>query len=84
MDVGVNYQDVIEVLKGLPPARVAEVYDFARFLKQQHHSEVDDDALQDHAAFLATFGSWKDERSAEDIIADIYASRDAGKEDRTW
>ena len=26
-------------------------------------------------ALLATFGSWQDERSAEEIIEDIYASR---------
>jgi len=26
-------------------------------------------------AVLATFGSWQDERSAEEIIEDIYASR---------
>ncbi|MEM7794827.1 MAG: hypothetical protein AAF579_10290 [Cyanobacteria bacterium P01_C01_bin.118] len=26
-------------------------------------------------ALLATFGTWEDKRSAEEIVADIYASR---------
>ena len=85
MDVGVTYQDVIEVLKGLPPARVAEVYDFARFLTLvvQRNMSTSADELEIQNAFLNTFGSWQEERSAEDIITDIYASRDTGKEDRT-
>jgi hypothetical protein len=75
MDTGVSYQDVVEVLKGLPPAQVEEVYDFARFLQSQRaHASVSDS----RAAFLATFGAWKDERSDEEIIAEIYRSRTAG------
>jgi hypothetical protein len=31
-------------------------------------------------AVLATFGSWQDERSAEEIIEDIYASRTVSRE----
>ena len=30
-------------------------------------------------ALLATFGSWQDERNAEEIIQDIYASRTIAK-----
>lgn len=29
--------------------------------------------------FLATFGSWEDERTAEEIIEDIYGSRKSRK-----
>ena len=82
METQVNYQDVVEVLKDLPPARVAEVYDFARFLQSQRFAE--DDQAVERAAFLATFGSWKDDRSDEDIIADIYASRTTSTEERGW
>ena len=69
MDQRVNYQDLLEVLKTLPPAQVAEVYDFARFLQTQSGVAVD------RAAFLATFGVWEDDRSDEGIISDIYRSR---------
>ena len=31
--------------------------------------------------FLKTFGSWEDDRTAEDIIKDIYSSRSSRKED---
>ena len=31
-------------------------------------------------ALLATFGAWQDERSAEEIIAEIYASRTVSTE----
>ncbi len=68
MDGFVSYQDIVEVLKALPPSQVAEVYDFARFLQSQRET------TSDRLAFLATFGAWQDERSAEEIIADIGQS----------
>ena len=78
METSITYQDIVEVLKALPPQQVAEVYDFARFLKAQHGTP------DDRAAFLATFGSWQEERSAEEIIAEIYSSRTSGTDERAW
>jgi len=34
-------------------------------------------------ALLATFGAWQDERSAEEIIEDIYASRTVSGREQT-
>ena len=34
--------------------------------------------------FLQTFGSWKDNRSTEQIITDIYTSRSFSKKDIQW
>ncbi len=77
MDRNMSYQDIVEVLKALPPAQVVEVYDFARFLHPQH------EVSNDRAAFLATFGTWEDERSDEDMIAEIYGSRATSEDERS-
>jgi hypothetical protein len=84
MELGVSYQDVVEVLKKLPPARVVEVYDFACFLQSQRDMTANVHMSDEQAAFLATFGTWKDERSAEEIVADIYRSRTISEEERAW
>ena len=34
-----------------------------------------DDGDEDTRLFWSSFGSWQDDRTAEEIIADIYASR---------
>jgi hypothetical protein len=84
MDIGTSYEQVLEVLKKLPPAQVAEVYDFARFLEiHRPQSQQPEDAAA-RAAFLSTFGVWQDDRSADEIIAFIYDHRSIDSDERTW
>jgi hypothetical protein len=84
MDIGASYDEVLEVLKKLPPAQVAEVYDFARFLEAHRNQggQIEDAAAR--ATFLSTFGVWQDDRSAEEIIAFIYGHRSVSNDERTW
>jgi hypothetical protein len=84
MDIGASYEEVLEVLKKLPPAQVAEVYDFARFLEAHRNQGGQFEDAGTHAAFLSTFGAWHDDRSAEEIIAFIYDHRSTSNDERTW
>ena len=46
----------------------------AKFLKRMKSSENDDKEL-----FWKSFGSWKDDRSAEEIIKEIYNARNSSE-----
>lgn len=58
------------LLEKLPQSKVQEVLDFADFLLSRAHKTQRVEKLGDRFA-----GVWKDDRSAEEIIADIRNSR---------
>jgi len=52
-------------------------------LKQQDLQIEITQATHPPQAFLATFGTWEDTRTAEEIIDDIYSSRTVSERDYT-
>ena len=58
------------LLKKLPRAKAQEVLDFADFLASRIQAPKKTQRLGDRFA-----GAWKDDRTAEEIIADIRNSR---------
>lgn len=45
---------------------------------QEHLARPSQDARKTNEAFMELVGSWRDDRSAEEITADIRASRQSG------
>ena len=63
---------LVAEVQTLPENLVQEVLDFVGYLRTKYDKNGEEDRRQ---ALLATFGSWKDDRTPEEIIQDIYATR---------
>ena len=73
-------QFLLEEIKSLPQSELPKILKLIHFFKeeilQKEHENRDD--LQ---AFWDSFGSWQDERSPEEIIREIYESRQSTNRD---
>ena len=65
-------EQIIDEVQTLPDNLIREVLDFIGYLRAKYDPEGN--TVQEKA-LLATFGSWEDDRTPEDIIQDIYATR---------
>ncbi|EFI33097.1 hypothetical protein Dthio_PD0412 [Desulfonatronospira thiodismutans ASO3-1] len=71
---------VLQEIKDLPESEIQKIIKMIQFLKKevlQHDKPEDEDYLE----FWDSFGSWKDERTAEEIIKDIYETRRSSSRD---
>lgn len=71
-------EQAVRELEVLPEALVQEVLDFIGYLRTKYETGGDEAELtnkQNSDDLLETFGAWQDERSAEEIIEEIYESR---------
>ena len=61
---------VLQKIKDLPESEIQKVIKMIQFLKKEvlQHDEPKD---EDYQEFWDSFGSWQDERPAQDIIKEI-------------
>jgi len=78
-------KQAVRELQTLPDNLVQEVLDFIGYLQMKYQG-VTGPHPENPAGkeWLATFGTWEDEREAEEIIAEIYDSRTTSSEERRW
>jgi histidine ammonia-lyase len=65
-------KQITDEAQSLPDNLVREVLDFIGYLRTKYDQN---DVEAQQKALLSTFGSWKDDREAEQIVQDIYATR---------
>ena len=65
-------EQIVDEVEVLPENLMQEVLDFIGYLRIKYSHKV---AKQREETFLATFGSWEDDREPEEIVQDIYAHR---------
>ena len=71
---------LLREIKGLPESEIQKVLKMIHFLKEEIlHSESEEGG--DLRLFRESFGSWADERPAEEIIHEIYESRKSSSRD---
>lgn len=70
-------KQAIQELETLPETMVQEVLDFIGELRVKHSLLQEETSKADtrQELLLSTFGSWNDERNAEEIVQEIYESR---------
>jgi len=69
-ELQVSAKKIVALLEKLPPSKVQELLDFGDFLFSRLPPSPKREKLGDRFA-----GVWEDERSAEEIIADINSNR---------
>jgi hypothetical protein len=67
-------EQVLDELQDIPEAELPKFLKLVHFLKTEIFDVEKQDA-EDLRLFWESFGGWQDHRTAEEIIADIYASR---------
>ena len=67
-------QRLLEEIQDFPESELPKMLKLIHFIKNEVF-EVKSRKEEDLQLFWASFGSWKDERTPEDIIKEIYASR---------
>jgi len=67
-------EQVLYELQDIPDAELPKFLKLLHFLKTEIFDSEQQNA-EDLRVFWESFGSWQDHRTAEEIIADIYASR---------
>lgn len=65
-------KQVVDEVGTLPDNLIREVLDFIGYLRVKYEQNGEKER---QAALLTTFGSWQDDREAEEIVQEIYASR---------
>ena len=73
-------QNVLKEIRALPESELPKVLKMIHFLKEEI-LQVDIAGSEDSEIFWESFGSWKDERQAEEIIRDLYKSRKSANRD---
>ena len=73
-------QLVLNEIRNYPEASLPKLLKMLNFLRIEIFDSNDRDK-ENQQLFWKSFGSWKDERSAEDIIKEIYASRESSERD---
>jgi len=65
---------LLKEIQGLPEPEILEILKLIHFFKEEilEKEKQKDEEIQ---LFWQSFGSWKDERSPEEIIREIYESR---------
>ncbi len=75
IDSSTDYESMLlKEIRELPEHDVEKVLKMVHFMKQEILSSEQRDR-EGSQAFWDSFGSWKDERFAKDIINEIYESR---------
>ena len=69
---------LLEEIRGLPESELPKMVKIVQFFKEI----LGEKAAEDSKSFWGSFGSWEDERTAEEIIGDIYQSRQARKREK--
>ena len=71
---------VLQEIKDLPESEIQKIIKMIQFLKKEvlQHDKPKD---EDYQEFWDSFGSWQDERTAEEIIKDIYETRRSSSRD---
>jgi uncharacterized protein YydD (DUF2326 family) len=65
-------KQIVDEVGSLPDNLIREVLDFIGYLRVKYEQNGEKER---QTALLATFGSWQDDREAEEIVQEIYASR---------
>lgn len=65
---------LLKEIQGLPEPEILKILKLIHFFKEEilEKEKQKDEEIQ---LFWQSFGSWKDERSSEEIIREIYESR---------
>ena len=73
-------QLVLNEIRNYPVDSLPKVLKMLNYFRNEifNGNDPDEKSLR---LFWKSFGSWKDERSAEDIIKEIYASRESSEPD---
>lgn len=71
---------VLQEIKDLPESEIQKVIKMTQFLKKEV-LKSDKPEGEDYQEFWDNFGSWQDERTAEEIIRDIYETRRSSSRD---
>lgn len=75
-----NYENIIlQEVKDLPEPELKKIIKIIHFLKEEILQNKNHE--EDLQLFWKSFGSWQDERSAEEIIHEIYESRKSSSKD---
>ncbi|MBW1799127.1 MAG: hypothetical protein JRJ85_00215 [Deltaproteobacteria bacterium] len=76
-----DYEDfLLKELKDVPDSELPKILKLIHFLKEEIFQKESPNG-GDLEMFLDSFGSWQDERSPEEIINDIYESRESTNRD---
>jgi hypothetical protein len=67
-------QTLFRDIKDLPESELGKVLKMIHFLKEEIFG-TENAKQEDLERFWQSFGSWKDDRAAEEIIQDVYESR---------
>jgi hypothetical protein len=65
-------KQITDEAQSLPDNLIREVLDFIGYLRTKYDQNGEETRQK---VLLSTFGSWDDDREAEDIVQDIYATR---------
>lgn len=65
-------KQIADEAQSLPDNLVREVLDFIGYLRTKYDQNGEETRQK---TLLSTFGSWKDDREAEQIVQDIYSTR---------
>jgi hypothetical protein len=70
-----DYEEhLLKEIKDLPESELPKVLKIIHFLKEEIF-QLENTKGEDLELFWESFGSWQDERSAEEIIQDVHESR---------
>jgi hypothetical protein len=70
-----DYEEhLLKEIKDLPESELPKVLKIIHFLKEEIF-QLENTKGEDLELFWGSFGSWQDERSAEEIIQDVHESR---------
>jgi len=72
---------LLREIKDLPESELQKVLKMIHFLKKEILHTGSEEGGGDLRLFWESFGSWADERSAEEIIHEIYESRKSSSRD---
>ena len=67
-------QTLLKEIEDLPEAELGKVLKMVHFLKEEIFG-TENEKREDLELFWKSFGSWQDDRAAEEIIQDVYESR---------
>jgi hypothetical protein len=80
MKLKTRYEEqIIHEIQGLPVSLQKKIARMVRVFREEMSTAIDDEKSAT-ARFLSVCGSWKDKRSADEQINDIYIARKSRKE----
>jgi hypothetical protein len=80
MKVKTRYEEqIIHELQGLPVSLQKKIARMVRVFREEMSTAIDDEKTAT-IQFLSSCGTWKDKRSADEQISDIYITRKSRKD----